>query len=124
MGKYWTYGLVFAGMSMLFYYMGIIESNPLINFGLNIESFTTTTIWLTIVGAVTAVEAIVVGYFTKDIEMGIMVALFVPLTSFFLNFIVVYVKFLSINPMMAHLIFAPALTLYALTALEWFRGRD
>ena len=128
MGKFGTYVVVMSGLMLLFYFTGITEqtgTTTLLNLLLNPEGFQDTPLAIKAIAVLTGIlaSAIVVGFaIAGNVELGVMVAFTTFLFNSLWDFINVYAKVASVNPVFAILIFSPLLFLFVVTTIEWWRG--
>ena len=128
MGKFGTYILVMSGLMLLFYFAGITEqtgTTTLLNLLLNPEGFQNTPIAIKAIAIFTGIlaSAIVVGFaIAGNVELGVMVAFTTFLFNSLWDFLDVFNKVASVNPVIAILIFSPVLLLFVVTTIEWWRG--
>ena len=128
MGKFGTYIIVMSGLMLLFYFTGLTEqtgTTTLLNLLLNPEAFQDTPIAIKATAVLTGIlaSAIVVGFAVAgNIELGVMVAFTTFLFNSMWDFLDVFNKVASVNPVIAILIFSPLLFLFIVTTIEWWRG--
>ncbi len=128
MGKFGTYILVMSGLMLLFYFTGITEqtgTTTLLNLLLNPEGFQNTPLAIKATAIFTGIlaSAIVVGFaIAGNVELGVMVAFTTFLFNSLWDFLAVFNKVASVNPVLAILIFSPLLFLFIVTTIEWWRG--
>ena len=128
MGKFGTYVMVMSGLMLLFYFTGITDqtgTTTLLNLLLSPEGFQNTPISVKAVAIFTGIlaSAIVVGFaIAGNVELGVMVAFTTFLFNSLWDFLSVYSKVASVNPVIAVLIFSPLLFLFVVTTIEWWRG--
>ena len=128
MGKFGTYVVIMSGLMLLFYFTGITEqtgTTTLLNLLLNPEGFQETPISIKAIAALTGIlaSAIVVGFaIAGNVELGVMVAFTTFLFNSLWDFLNVFNKVASVNPVIAVLIFSPLLFLFVVTTVEWWRG--
>ena len=128
MGKLTKYIIIMSGLSLLFYFTGLLEQTPnstLLNLLLDPVSFQNSTLvskaLLAIEGIVAA--TIVVGIaIAGRIELAVISAFVVFAFNLFWDFVAVFAVVASVNPVIAILIFSPIFLLYTVTILEWWRG--
>jgi len=127
MEKTWNYIFIISGLMLVFYFTGLsTTSGTILSFLLNIQNVNTTLWWTTVSGilAGTSAATIIVGYFSKNVEL----ALVAPLASFLLvslfDFLKIYIFLAELNLVMATLFFAPFMLLIPITIVEYWRGRD
>lgn len=131
MGKLATYMMFIGTAILLFHFMGLIENTPnsvFLNLLLNPENLETSSANTKAIATVQAITAIVgaaiIGFLTSSFELAAMV----PITIFLLNIgwdiLIVFNKILSVNPVLAIVIFGPMLFVYTITIVEFWRGRD
>lgn len=128
MGKLTTYLIVMSGLTLLFYFTGLLEATPnstLLNLLLSPEKLESEPIALKAVTVVEAILAsiIVVGFAVAgNVELGVMSAFAVYLFNLFWDYIAVFAVVASANPVIAVLLFSPMLIVYITTIIEWWRG--
>jgi hypothetical protein len=128
MNQMTTMFFIITGMILLFYIAGIDIDNPLLNILLNPQNVSTSDFWqVTLLGAVSAISAIVVGFVTKDIEKSVM-AIIMPVAATYLwTFWQVYKIMVSasfISAIFALLFFGPVSFYFAFLCFDYWRGRD
>lgn len=127
MEKTWTYLFMISGMTLVFYFSGLASaSGNLLGILLNIENFNSTYFWSIFVGglSIASLGSIVVGLYTKNIELSLMLPLATYVTVLGFEFIKVYIYLASLNSVLATLFFAPFIMLYPMVIIEYWRGRD
>lgn len=130
MGKLTTYILVMSGLMILFYFAGLLEntgSSTLLSMLLDPAGYKTsslnTQIILVLTGIATA-GIVVIGILTHNVELALMGSLAIWILNLLWDFIAVFNKVYSSNPVIAVLLFSPTLFLFGVTVVEWWRGRD
>jgi len=130
MGKLTTYILVMSGLMLLFYFSGLLDStanSTILNLLLNPESIKTSELDVQVILVLEGllVGGIVVGFAAAgNVELGVMGIFAIFMMNMLWDFLRVFSKVYSINPVMALLLFSPILLLYAVTIIEWWRGAD
>ena len=128
MGKFGNYLVVMSGLTLLFYFAGLLQLTPnstLLSLLLDPSSFQNTSLALKAVIAMEAIlaSAIVVGFaLAGNIELGVMSGFAVFLFNLLWDFIAVFSVVASVNPVIATILFSPAIFLFTVTILEWWRG--
>lgn len=128
MVKFTRYVLVMSGLILLFYFGGLLQQTPsstFLNLILNPSSFQETPLALKAVLAIEGIlaSAIIVGFgIGGNLELGVMVSFSVFIFNSLWDFISVYQLVAAVNPVIAILLFSPALFLFVITMLEWWRG--
>lgn len=130
MGKLTTYILIMSGLMVLFYFTGLLEntgSSTLLGMLLDPAGYKTsslnTQILLVLTGIATA-GIIVIGIVTHNVELALMGTLAIWILNLLWDFVAVFNKVYSSNPVIAILLFSPILFLFGVTVVEWWRGRD
>ena len=126
-----TYVILTTGLLMLFYFTGLLTSadtitGSLINATANPEGFKTSSIYTDVWGFITAgilLGAILVGYFTKNIELAIMSSVVGVLGVILFDIIKVFQKVAGVHTAFALLIFSPLIALLLFAVVDWWRGR-
>ncbi len=130
MGKLTTYILVMSGLMLLFYISGLLDGTPnsvFFDLILNPENIRTSEINIQILLVLEGILAlgIVVGFaIAGNVEFGVMGVFSIFLMNLLWDFLRVFTKVYSTNPVIALVLFSPILLLYAVTILEWWRGTD
>jgi hypothetical protein len=121
-----TYLLLFSGLSLLFYFAGLVEdSNPFIIILLHPENMTTTAFYATLLTAIGGGATVIfIGWVTKDLELAAMTAVTGAMIPLLWNFIAVFSKMYAINAVLSLLFFAPILLLFIVNMIDFWRGRD
>ena len=122
--KFTTYVMIMSGLSLIFYFGGLVNTNPLLNFLLNTGSIARTTLYLALLSAITGVAAIVVGIVTKNVEMAVMTAVIPLLFTILWNFTEVIIALSGVSLFLSVIIFAPLMFVFILSGLDYWRGRD
>ena len=128
MGKFANYVVMMSGLTLLFYFTGLLQNTPsstLLNFLIDPNTFQDTPLALKATTAMLGIlaSAIVVGFAVAgNVELGVMVAFSTFLFSTLWDFIGVFLIVNSVNPVIAILFFSPVLFLFTVTILEWWRG--
>lgn len=125
--KFTNYFMLMAGITLLFYFFGLIEggaTDTFINLLLNpdsLESSQKIGIFLGLSVGVLAVAfgAAVLGFRADLVVFAVAVA---PVIGFGWDFLVVFSTIASINGVFAILVLSPLIFLYIFTVLEWWRG--
>ena len=130
MGKLTTYILVMSGLMILFYFAGLLEdtgSSTLLSMLLDPAGYKTsslnTQILLVLTGIATA-GIIIIGIVTHNVEWALMGTLAIWILNLLWDFVSIFNKVYSVNPVLAVLLFSPILFLFGITVVEWWRGRD
>lgn len=118
--------LIMCGTSLMFYVFGIAsESNYMLNLLLNPESMSTSAFWLTLSGAITVGGiAVYLGFINKNVELAAMTAVVPLVVSTLWHFSVVIQLIAGSYPIVSYLVFGPIMILFAMTAIDYWRGRD
>ena len=131
MGKIVTYLLVMSGLTLIFYFTGLIGVTPnstLLNLLLSPEGMQTSTFATNVVIAIQALAlagAVVLGtLFGRSAELLAMSSFTIFVFNLGWDFLVVFNKIREVAPFWAIMIFAPILLLYMVTIIEFWRGRD
>ena len=130
MGKLAIYILVMSGLVLLFYFTGLLQdtgSSTLLTLVLDPEGFRNSDLNLKAIIVLEGLLAtgIVIGFaIAGNIELGIMGVFVIYLSNLLWDFIAVFNKVYSVNPVIAILFFSPVLFLFVVTILEWWRGTD
>ena len=106
--------LLICGVTILFYFGGLIgaEDNALIALLLNPQDISSSVLWSNVVNLVAGgLFAVVIGFATKDLRTSIMAGVVVFLWQFLFNIIQVYAIVFTEAPVIAILIFSPAIIL-------------
>lgn len=125
-----TYLMLMSGIMMLFYFTGLLGNSPnnlLLNLVLNPEALMSTPLWVKVTLALQGVAAtavVIAGIAIGNTELAVAAPVAVYLFNLGWDFISVYQKVYSVNPVIASLFISPIFILYAITAIEWWRGRD
>ena len=128
MGKFANYLILMSGLSLLFYFAGLIELTPnstLLNLLLDPASFQNSDISLKaiLVFEIIVGSAIIVGFAAAgNIELGIMSVIIIPLINLLWDFIAVFSIVSASNPVIAVLLLSPGIFLFVVSSIEWFRG--
>jgi|26BtaG_2_1085354.scaffolds.fasta_scaffold03105_7 hypothetical protein len=133
MGKLGTYIIIMCGLSLLFYFMGIITpqesvTSNLLDMALNPQEFEISSLIDFITASITALSiggAVLVGLVTGNRELAALSGLATFILSLGYDFFLVFNKFASVTPIsgvFAVLIFSPFFILWFITAVEWWRG--
>ena|SRR3990167_4757995 len=130
MGKLTTYLMIMSGLTLLFYFAGLLEdtaSSLLFNLLFDVQGISTNSLVLSVVGITVLVGAattlstvfIVVDYRT------VLRAGFVALMlSLFWDFLAVTGKVMSVNVVLGVLFLAPLALVYILTVYEFFEQME
>lgn len=131
MGKLTTYALLITGLILLFYFTGLLENtgtSTLLNMLLVPQGFNDSTFQdrftLALEGIAVIGGAILIGTITRNLELAVMGAFTLWLSTLLFDFTRVAMRVYAQNPVIAILIFSPLLFLLFLTLMEWWRGRD
>ncbi len=128
MGKFANYIVIMSGLTLLFYFAGLLDQTPnstLLNLLLTPQTMQDTGFSIRALLAIQAIlaSAIVVGFaIAGNIELGVMVSFTVFLFNTLWDFIAVFSIVAASNPVIAILVFSPMLFLFIVTVLEWWRG--
>ncbi|KKN05004.1 hypothetical protein LCGC14_1091720 [marine sediment metagenome] len=128
MGKFANYLVLMSGLTILFYFAGLIDqtaNSTLLNLLLDPSSFQDTTLALKAIIAIEAIlaSAIVVGFaIAGNIELGVMSSFSIFLFNLLWDFTAVFSAVSAANPVIAIIFFAPGIFLFIVTILEWWRG--
>jgi len=130
MGKLTTYIIVMSGIMLLFYFGGLIDATPnstFLNLLLSPEKIQTLTLYekgILVLEGIGAAAIITLGILTRNIELAVMGPFAIYYFNLGWDFLAVFNKVRSVNPVIAILFFSPMMILYVITILEWWRGRD
>jgi len=127
MGYRWiTFVMVMAGLSVLFYYGGLIDdTGSLIPRLLNPQDFSFSGTWkLILLNIGIGVFGAFVGIYTKNAELALMTAVIPHVIVWLWDFIKVYNVIRLANGVLANLILGPVIFLFVLTIFDVWRGRD
>ncbi len=123
MSKITKYVLIMSGVSILFYFAGLIEGNSLLNLLFNPEDMTQLAIWSTILTSVlSTATGVVIGITTRNIELAVMTAFLPVIVGFLWEFINVFKVLASFNAALALLVLAPILLLFFIDMLDYWRA--
>jgi hypothetical protein len=141
MGKLTTYVLIMTGLTLLFYFTGLTSectndafcsgttpSSQLLDILIRPERISDSSIvnQTTLIFAGIVAVGIFVGLgFALNLEsalVGTFAAFLLPLLLF--DFLSIYNKVASVSRELAILAFSPIIFLFAITIIEWWRGRD
>ena len=128
MGKFGNYIILMSGLTLLFFFTGLLPdtaNSTLLNLLLDPTSFQNSDLSFKLVVAIEAIlaSAIVIGFAVAgNLELGIMVSFTTFLFNTLWDAIAVYSVVAAINPVFAILVFAPLIFLWIITVLEWWRG--
>lgn len=138
MAKFTTYLIIMTGLVLLFHFTGLTQecgddglcktttpNSALLALLLSPEDFQNTSLTLKILLAIQGLlaAAIVVGFaIGGNIELGVMSIPSIFLFNLMWDFLAVFDKASSVNPVFAILLFAPLLIAWVTTSLEWWRG--
>lgn len=128
MGKLTKYVIMMSGLTLLFYFTGLLNQTPnttLLNLLLDPVSLENSTLALKGVVAIEAIVAslIVVGFAAAgNVELGVMSAFAIFLFNLFWDFMAVVAIVSSANLVFGILLFAPLMLLFTVTILEWWRA--
>ena len=132
MGKLTTYILVMSGLMILFYFTGLLEntgSSTLLDMLLNPAEYSSedsefSVQLLLVLGGIATAGIIVIGIVTHNVELALMGTIAIWILNLLWDFLAVFNKVYSSNPVIAILLFSPVLFLFGITIIEWWRGRD
>jgi len=123
MGKVTTYVLMFTGLSLLFYYFGLIGNNALLTMILNPQNLSTSQFWTSIViASLSTMSAIFVGIYYRNVELASATVVVPFFFSLLWDFIQVFNRIRVENEFIAIVFFAPILFLFLMTMYEYWRG--
>lgn len=130
MGKMTGYILIMTGVTVLFYFTGLLSNTPntvLLNLVLNTGQLTATPLYTKLSIAVLVLGVggtILLGFISKQPELAATGLFTAYLVSLLFDFVSVFNVLASTNKALAILILSPWLILFIVTAIEWWRGRD
>jgi hypothetical protein len=129
MNQMTTFILIFSGLGILFYVMGIGgqngTSNPMIALLLDPGSMNVSLFWTAIVAQTAALgAAFFIGYYTKNVELAAMTAILPLVISNLMNFGFVISAVFAFNKVITVLVFGPLMYLLTMTTVDYWRGRD
>ncbi len=128
MGKFGTYLMIMGGLTLLFYFTGLLpetSESPLLNILLSPTDLQTSDLSLKAVITIEGIlaSAIVVAFAVAgNIELGVMVGFSIFLFNRIFDFIGVFSTVNAVNPVLATLIFSPLIFVAVVTLIEWWRG--
>jgi hypothetical protein len=127
MNQMTTYILVFSGLGLLFYVMGIggAEANAMVALMLNPASLSVSYFWGAILAQTLALgAAFYIGFVQKNIELAAMTAILPLVISNLMNVLYVVGVLFAFNKIITILIFGPLLYLLTMMIIDYWRGRD
>jgi len=139
MGKLATFILLMGGITILFYYGGLLTElegemckpiTPnalLISYLIEPECATQSTTWTKIILALSGVGAALVlgaGLFINNVELTVMGPVAIFIFNLLWDFISVFNRVRTNHPVFAVILFGPLMLLFIITILDWWRGRD
>ncbi len=140
MGKITTYIIVMSGIMLLFYFGGLLQdctgslcegetpNSLLLNQLLKPQDMPKLSlrdkIILAIEGIAVVAGAIAIGILTHSLESAVLAPVAVYLFNLMWDFLFVFNKVRSANPVLAVLFFSPFLIYFIVAILDWWRGRD
>lgn len=119
------YVMLLTGMSILFYFTGLINNNPLLDLLLNPQNLTASELFFNIsVAIATTAGAVIIGFITKDLDKAAM-AFFVPYIGILLwNSITVFNVMSSTAYVISVILFGSVIFLFIISLLDYWRGND
>jgi len=129
MGKMTTFILLFTGVVLCFHLFGILteDSAPtLLNLLLHPENIQDSSLWTKVILAIEGLGAgalVIIGLITKN-ELAVIAPAAIFLGNILIDYMQVFNKVYAHNQVLALLLFAPMLVLFAVTLVDWWRGRD
>lgn len=134
MGKLVNYITILIFIDLLFLVTGQLSlSSPtsvILNGIQDPSILLTTNLWTLLfvgvasLGALVATATVIAGIATRNSDIVIFFAMASTLALIVPDFILIYNHLASINKPLAILIMSPVVTLFALTVVEWARGKD
>ena len=127
MGKLTTFLMVMTGLSLVFYFTGIInQESTLLTLLLNPESFGFQSLvsQALVAFSISGVAGVVVGIVTKNYELVAASGFIIWIMNLMFGFVDVYRKLAAENKVLAIVFFGPILFMFVITTVEWWRGRD
>lgn len=114
---------------LVFYFSGLLQStvsSTLLNILLTPESFGNTSGLLyvqisAVLLGIATVGGIIVGYFTKNIELAIMSPLTLWVIDLLFDFVRVFLIVYNANIVLAILLFSPIMVLWVFIGIDWWR---
>lgn len=132
MGKLVTYLSILITVDLLFLITGQLgltsPTSIIINAFLNPESITSSQLWILFItggiGLLTAAVTVAVGIVTRSFDLVAFIPMALALAALIGDFVTIFVYLSSFNIVLATLVMAPIMMLFALTIVEWLRGKD
>jgi len=130
MGKLATYLVLMSGLTLLFYFFGLVQNtgtSTLLTLVLSPENLENTSFSTLIISALSLagiLASVVLGFSNQNVELAATGTLAIFLFNLGWDFLSVFNRVRAQNEPLALLIFAPLLLLYCVTIVEWWRGRD
>ncbi len=140
MGRLTTYTIMMSGLMLLFYFGGLLttcddngmcEANSpnsqLLNFLMRPERSRSSIIGVKgvlILQGVSAAALILLGVFIGNVELAVMGSFAIYYFNLGWDFLAVFNVMREAAPVLAVLLFAPALFFYVIIIIDWWRGRD
>lgn len=124
-GATYTYILVITGAMALFYFTGLsTEAGTILSALLAPENFTSSEFWTkTIIALSTGlVGSIVIGIFTKNIELSFMAPVTLFLATALADFTKIFILLASLNVVLAILFMGPFFILIPFALIDYWRG--
>jgi hypothetical protein len=129
MERFYKYIMVMSGLMLVFYFSGLLQStvsSTLLNILLTPESFGNTSGLLyvqisAVLLGIATVGGIIVGYFTKNIELAIMSPLTLWVIDLLFDFVRVFLIVYNANIVLAILLFSPIMVLWVFIGIDWWR---
>ena len=131
MGKLTMYLIMMSGLTLLFFFTGLIQETPnaiLLKLLLSPQNIAATQlgtlITAAIIGIGVAAAAGLANFYVINLQAVLRVSITIYLFNTFLDFIKIFDVLLSVNGVLALLIFSPLMVVYILTIIEFFETRD
>ena len=140
MGKMTTFLVIMIGMTLLFYFAGLLQDCradgtcecETANCGLlalltHPENIQTSDMWVKIILSVEGlalVGAVIFTAFVGRLDLAVVAPVAIFLGNILWDFLKVFTVVYEAAPVLAILFFAPMLILFAVTILDWWRGND
>ena len=127
MGKLTTYLLMFSGLTLIFWFFGLLgtdsSTNALLTLLLDPSNLNNAQIWkIVILGSISAIGGIFVGVFYKNVELT-SASIVVPfLFNIMWDFTKVFNVIKAESSFLAIILFAPLLFVFLMTMYEYWRG--
>lgn len=125
MGRMANFIMLFSGIMLVFYFFGGLQQSSFLTLLLNPASLSTSEFYKNLTGAlIVGIGGIIIGAITRNLELGIMVTITGGIALILWDILMALAIVGGTFQWIPILLFSPLLLLFAITVIDYWRGRD